>query len=215
MYPCSVANQDLTDRQLAFLRALIEHQREKGVPPSIRELQARLGLSSPRSVVQYFEALERAGFIERGSGARNIRILRAPHAPDRAETVPVPLIGHVAAGSPILAEQNIDEYIGVDRSLARPPHRYFLLRICGDSMDRAGLNDGDLALVRQQVTATPGERVVALINDAATVKIFRPGAGAVLLEPRSSNPAHKPIVVDEEFRIQGVVVAAIPFAGAP
>lgn len=209
MYPCSVASKELTERQTAFLQTLIDWQRETGVPPSIRELQQRCGFSSPRTVVQYLEVLAEAGYIERRAGARNIRVLRSASFEERTETISVPVLGQVAAGTPILAEQNIDEYIQVSRSLARPPHRYFLLRVQGDSMDRADLYDGDLVLVRQQPTAVAGERVVALIDDSATVKVFRPGAGAALLEPRSSNPAHKPIVVDHDFRILGVVVAAV------
>lgn len=205
-----MSSQDLTPRQLAFLRTLIDFQRQHGVPPTIRQMQELCGFNSPRSVVQYLDALVAAGYIERQRGARNIKVLRAGTVEGRTETVPVPVVGHVAAGLPILAEQNIDEYISVSTALARPPYQYFLLRICGTSMDRAGLNDGDLVLVRQQVTAQPGDRVVALIDDAATVKVFRPGIGAIALEPRSSDPSHKPIVVDDEFRIQGVVVATIP-----
>jgi repressor LexA len=205
-----MSSKELTPRQLAFLRVLIDFQRTHGVPPTIRQLQKLCGFASPRSVVQYLDALVAAGYIERQRGARNIKVLRAGAVEDRTDTVSVPLVGHVAAGLPILAEQNIDEYFSVSTTLARPPHSYFILRVSGTSMDRAGLNDGDLVLVRQQVTAQPGDRVVALIDDSATVKVFRPGVGVIVLEPRSSDPSHKPIVVDDEFRIQGVVVATIP-----
>ena len=169
------------------------------------------GFRSPRSVAQFLEALERAGFIHRSHGARNVRILRRPTSrlPDRADTVPVPVIGHVAAGRPILAAENVESHLHVSKKLASGRWIYFLLRVRGDSMNLAGIQDGDLVLVRQQDVADPGDRVVALIDDEATVKRFRVARDVILLEPQSTNPSHKPIVVDSDFRIQGVVVAAL------
>lgn len=203
----------LTPKQLLFLERLVQYQAREGVPPSVREMQALGGFRSPRSVAQFLDALQQAGYIERGSGARNVRVLwrSASRAlPDRANTVPVPVIGQVAAGQPILAAENFESYIQVSTSLARGPWSYFLLRVRGDSMDRAGILDGDLVLVRQQDTAKPGDHVVVLIDDSATVKRLRAGRDAILLEPVSTNPMHRPIVVGPEFRVQGVVVASIP-----
>lgn len=176
-------------------------------------MQALGGFRSPRSVAQFLDALQQAGYIERAAGARNVRILKRPPgaAPsDRADTVLVPLVGRVAAGQPILAAENVEDYIPVSTSLARGRWNYFILRVQGDSMDRAGIQHGDLVLVRQQDTAEPGDKVVALIDDNATVKRLRIGRDAILLEPLSTNPVHRPIVVGPEFRVQGVVVAAIP-----
>lgn len=170
------------------------------------------GFKSPRSISQFFDALEDAGYIQRLPGARNIRILRDPRfesGAERTETVRVPVVGNVAAGTPILAQENIEDFIDVSRMLAKGSTPHFALRVCGDSMDRAGINDGDLVLVRQQPVADSGEKVVALIDDEATVKVFRPGPESIVLEPRSSNPRHRPIVVERDFRIQGVVVATI------
>lgn len=203
----------LTPKQLLFLERLVEYQAREGVPPSVREMQALGGFRSPRSVAQFLDALQQAGYIERAAGARNVRILKRPPgaAPsDRADTVLVPLVGRVAAGQPILAAENVEDYIPVSTSLARGRWNYFILRVQGDSMDRAGIQHGDLVLVRQQDTAEPGDKVVALIDDNATVKRLRIGRDAILLEPLSTNPVHRPIVVGPEFRVQGVVVAAIP-----
>lgn len=203
----------LTPQQLLFLERLLQFQAREGVPPTVREMQALGGFRSPRSVAQFLDALEAAGYIDRAAGARNVRILKRPAdaaIPDRANTVAVPVIGRVAAGQPILAAENIEEYIPVSTRLARGHWRYFILRVRGDSMDRAGIHDGDLVLVRQQDTADPGNHVVALINEDATVKRLRIARDAILLEPMSSNPIHKPIVVDRDFRVQGVVVATIP-----
>lgn len=179
--------------------------------PSTRELQQLGGFRSPRSVGQYLEALESAGYIQRLPGARNLRLLRQSSdlLPDRSETTSIPVVGQVAAGLPLLAEENILEVRPVSRKLLRGSGLHFLLEVVGDSMNAAGIADGDLVLVRQQVTAEPGMKVVALIDDEATVKVFRPAGDVVVLEPRSTNPKHKPIIVEREFRIQGVVVATI------
>jgi repressor LexA len=122
----------------------------------------------------------------------------------------VPVIGQVAAGSPILAIENVETTVPVSKRIARPPYRYFFLRVVGDSMDRAGIQDGSLALVRQQWTARTGDLVVALVDDAATIKRLRIAGEIAVLEPMSANPRHRPIVVDGEFRIQGVVVTTMP-----
>jgi len=202
----------LTAKQQAFLRTLIDLVDQHGRPPTVREIQADAGFASTRSVAQYLDALEAAGFIVRGPGSRNLRILRqtADDIADSADTVEVPVIGTIAAGTPLLAEENTVEHRRVATHLLRRGSRHFLLRVRGDSMDQAGIIDGDLVLVRQQPTASNGDRVVALIDQDATVKRLRMGAESVLLEPVSSNPIHKPIVVSRDFRIQGVVVATIP-----
>lgn len=185
---------------------------QQGIPPSVREMQLAGGFASTRSVVQFLDALEAAGFIVRGPGARNLRIVRRAEdeLDDSAETVAVPVIGTVAAGIPLLAEQNIIDHRPVAKNLLRRGAQHFLLKVHGDSMDQAGIADGDLVLVRQQQAASNGERVVALIDDDATVKRLRIGAESVLLEPISSNPIHKPIVLRRDFKIQGVVIATIP-----
>jgi repressor LexA len=179
-------------------------------------MQAIGGFRSPRSVGQFLDALEAAGYIERGAGARNIRVLRRPPSalPDHADTVLIPVVGRVAAGRPILAAENVEGHLAVSTKLAHRAAGHFLLRVRGDSMNRAGIQDGDFVLVRQQDCADSGQVVVALIDDDATIKRLRPGRDAIVLEPASSNKAHRPIVVDREFRIQGVVVATIPGAAA-
>jgi repressor LexA len=204
-------DQRLTEQQRRFFELLLDFRRREGVMPSTRELQQLGGFRSPRSVGQYLEALESAGYIQRLPGARNLRLLRQSSdlLPDRSETTSIPVVGQVAAGLPLLAEENIVEVRPVSRKLLRGSGLHFLLEVVGDSMNAAGIADGDLVLVRQQVTAEPGMKVVALIDDEATVKVFRPAGDVVVLEPRSTNPKHKPIIVEREFRIQGVVVATI------
>jgi repressor LexA len=176
----------------------------------VRELAAALNYRSPRSASDILDALKARGVVKRGAD-RKLRLTNDPEEGQfRARTIDVPLVGTVAAGTPVLAEENIQAMVPVSISLARPPHRYFLLRVNGDSMNEAGIQDGDLVLVQQQCMAESGEKVVALIDDEATVKVLRRSCDAVLLVPRSTNPRHKPIILNQDFQIQGVVRATIP-----
>ena len=133
-----------------------------------------------------------------------------PENEHHARTVAIPLVGTVACGTPMLAEENIEAMIPVSTSLAKPGHRYFLLRAQGDSMNAAEIHDGDLVLVRQQQTANNGNIVVALIDEEATIKEFRRTTEVVVLQPKSNSPEYKPIILTREFQIQGVVVTTIP-----
>jgi repressor LexA len=110
----------------------------------------------------------------------------------------------------MLAEENIETTLPVSIALARPPHRYFVLRVKGDSMNKKGIQSGNLVLVRQQPDADNGQVVVALIDGEATIKELHKSEGAIILMPRSSNPNHRPIVLHEDFQIQGIVVNALP-----
>lgn len=178
--------------------------------PSMRELMSSLGYKSPRSASLIIDQLIKKGVLRRkeGGGLQFIRNLAEDNT--RARTVDVPFIGAVACGTPILAEENVQGMIPVSIKLARPPHRYFLLKAKGDSMDQKGIDDGDLVLVRQQTTAKDGDTVVALIDDEATIKEFRIGGETFVLKPRSRNKQHQPIVLTKDFQIQGVVVTSIP-----
>jgi repressor LexA len=108
-----------------------------------------------------------------------------------------------------LAEENVEGFIPISTNLARSGAKHFLLRVRGDSMDRVGINDGDYVLVRQQSTADLGQHVVALIDGEATVKTYYRSQDVVVLKPQSTNPAHQPIILDHDFKIQGVVVTAV------
>jgi len=127
-----------------------------------------------------------------------------------AKTIKIPVLGNVSCGSPIFAEENIETYIPVSDRLIKPSYRYFILRASGDSMDDAGINDGDLVLIRQQQTAYNGDMVVALIDNEATIKEFHHKGNMIVLKPRSINSNHQPIILSEDFRIQGIVETIIP-----
>ncbi len=199
----------LTPKEFQALRHIRNCLAHGQPAPTVRELKDLLEYRSPRSAAVILERLAAHGFIRRRPDGQ-LQLLRdLPEGAAHARTVPVPLVGAIACGAPLLAEQNIEAMIPVSLSLARPPHNYFMLRAKGNSMNRAGIQDGDLVLVRQQPTAQDGDRVVALIDDEATVKVLRRAGDAIALEPRSTNKRHEPILVTTDFQVQGVVVGTI------
>lgn len=127
------------------------------------------------------------------------------------ETILIPLLGNVACGLPIFADENIETQVPVSIKLIKKGHRYFLLRAKGDSMNNAGISDGDLVLIRQQQHAENGNHVVALINDEATIKEYHHNGSLVVLKPKSHNKKYQPIILSDDFRIQGVVESVISF----
>jgi len=203
-------DKNLNETELKAFRAIRNAVVHGGVSPSIRELAGVLGYRSPRSAMLLVNRLIDKRWIRRrqNNALQILKDLREQK--HQAQTVEVPLVGNVACGTPLLAEENIEALIPVSRSLARPGSKYFLLRAVGDSMDAVGIDDGDIMLVRQQPIADNGQKVVALIDDSATVKEFHKDKDVILLKPRSRNKTHKPFVLTDNFRIQGVVVATIP-----
>lgn len=194
--------------------ALIRNKLVHGMDmPTLREINEVTGRSSPRSAVLVLERLEKAGLIRRFG--RVIRLTSPSLSPNTSvSTIDVPLVGSVAAGIPILAEENTEAVIPVTTALARPGSKYFLLRVRGTSMNRAKvggskIEDGSIVLVRQQSSADDGEIVVALINDEATVKVLERKNNMVILRPKSSDE-YEPIVLTDNCIIQGVVIAVLP-----
>lgn len=194
--------------------ALIRNKLVHGMDmPTLREINEVTGRSSPRSAVLVLERLEEAGLIRRSG--RVIRLTSPSLSPNTSvSTIDVPLVGSVAAGVPILAEENTEAVIPVTTALARPGSKYFLLRVRGTSMNEARvggskIEDGSIVLVRQQSSAEDGQIVVALINDEATVKVLERKNNMVILRPKSSDK-YEPIVLTDNCIIQGVVIAVLP-----
>lgn len=195
-------------KALRFIRNSLIHLRS----PSVREIQRELGYRSPRSAAVIVENLIETGRIARKADGRLRLIQDLPESETHARTVLVPIVGKVACGTAMLAEENVEAFIPVSTALAKPGHRHFLLRADGDSMNAAGINNGDLLLIRQQSTADTGQHVVALIDDRATVKEFHRSSGTVVLKPRSNSSKYRPIILTSDFQIQGVVLTTIPAA---
>jgi repressor LexA len=200
----------LTARQRAILTVIRDWVRKHGYPPSTREIGAAVGLASTSSVSRHLRVLEERDFLRRGRTATrplDVRMFLEPAAGHRADpaTVGVPLVGTIAAGSPILADEATEEVLTLPRDLVGRGN-LFSLRVRGDSMIDAAICDGDIVVVRQQPDAYNGEIVAAMIDDEATVKVFRRRAGHVLLEPR--NPAYEPIDGDRAV-VLGKVVSVL------
>ncbi|MBN2754674.1 MAG: repressor LexA [Candidatus Goldbacteria bacterium] len=199
----------LSSKETELIKA-VRNTLMKGHSPSVRELMEELGYKSPRSTAELIKKLAAKGYVRRNAEGDLQIIENFSGDESRVQTVEVPLVGQVACGSPILAEENIEQMIPVSTRIASPPYRYYMLRAKGDSMNLAGINDGDAVLVRQQGTARNKEIVVALIDDEATIKEFNKSGDMVLLKPKSSNLKHKPIILTNDFMIQGIVVTTIP-----
>jgi repressor LexA len=184
---------------------LIEH----GAPPTVEELRTKLKVGSSRTVVRYLKWLEEDGDIERWPGARGLKLLRGSNK--GLETIPVPLVGEAPAGPLMVAEENIEGWFRLPKATLKPGSaKFFLLRVRGNSMNQAmvdgkRIESGDIVVVRQQPTAEKGDIVVALIDGEATIKHFEPGHDYFVLRPKSSDPQHRPIIVNQEFSIAGVV----------
>ena len=203
-------NHSLTPKELEALRFIHNKVVYRGGSPSVREIAAALGYSSPRSAALIILKLISRGLIARKKNGGLTVLKELALNRNGAYTINIPLVGSAPCGAPLLAEENIEGFVPVSRELAKAPHRYFLLRAMGDSMNRAGIDNGNLVLCRQQQTAENGERVVALIDDQASIKEFHREKDVVVLRPKSKNKKHQPIVVQRDFRIQGVVVATVP-----
>jgi repressor LexA len=199
---------DLNEKELSAIKAIRNSIVHFGTAPSTRQLMQMLGYKSTYSITLILEKLADAGYIKKENGKiRFIKDLESSNA--HARTINIPLVGNAPCGAPFLAEQNIEAEIPVSTKLATPSHKYFLLRAVGDSMNLKNINNGDLVLVRQQNTAENGDVVVALIDDEATIKEFERKKNIVLLKPKSKNKNHKPIILTDDFVIQGKIIATI------
>jgi repressor LexA len=199
----------LTDRQRQILTVIRKWALRYGYSPSTREIADELGLASTSSVGRHLRALEEWGLLRRGRATRpvDVRMFLQTSDPDRAApvTVGVPVLGDIAAGTPILAEQNSDEVLPLPRDLVGRG-TLFGLRVRGDSMIDAAICDGDIVVVKQQPEAYNGDIVAAMIDDEATVKVYRRRGGHVMLEPR--NPAYDTIPGDRA-QVLGKVVSVL------
>ena len=203
-----MAQGKISRKQQEILEYIKNQILQRGFPPAVREICEAVNLKSTSSVHSHLETLEKNGYIRRDpTKPRAIEILDDTFNLTRREMVNVPIIGQVAAGQPILAEQNIEDYfpIPADRM---PNKQTFLLKVKGESMINAGILDGDYVLVEQDSTASNGDMVVALVEDSATVKTFYKEEGVFRLQPE--NDFMDPIIV-KEVSILGKVIAVMRF----
>ncbi|HLT26261.1 MAG TPA: transcriptional repressor LexA [Zeimonas sp.] len=206
--------RDLTARQQQILSLIRQHIADTGFPPTRAEIAAQLGFRSANAAEEHLKALARKGVIELAAGAsRGIRLKRVADAHENASAVQVvsslPLVGRVAAGSPILAQEHVEASYAIDPKLFSEAPDY-LLRVRGMSMRDAGILDGDLLAVRQAHEARNGQIVVARVGDDVTVKRWRRRGNTIELLPE--NPDFEPIVVDartDAFSLEGIAVGLL------
>ena len=201
---------DLSRRQKQVLEFIQTSISQRKMPPTYREIGDALNISSTNGVADHVKALIRKGYLakpsKRGGMARGLLLTEKSHLPYHDSVVSVPLLGAVAAGSPILAEENYEKTLRLDSSMTEGNKPVFALRIRGESMMNDGILDGDIVIVRQQSTARDGDIVVALIDGEATVKRFFRERNRIRLQP--SHPTMAPIYVlpDQQTFVQGVVI---------
>ncbi len=196
--------EELSLKQLEVLRFIKEELMKKGYPPSVREICEAVKLKSTSTVHGHLERLEKKGYIRRDpTKPRAIEILNNDNFnPAKKEMVNLPIIGRVAAGTPILAQENIEDYFPVPVDFLGNQESFMLI-VKGDSMINAGILDGDYIIVQKQSTARNGDYVVALINDEATVKTYYKEKDYFRLQPE--NPYLLPIILKEVNLIGKVI----------
>lgn len=198
---------DLSPKQKLLLQIIRDYRRKNGTSPTLGELKKMLGVPFVNSVVHLLSKLEDKGYIARTPGIdRGIVPIE-----NSQQTVNIRVVGAVACGKPLLAQENVEGYIPVDKTLLYgDPNDYFFLRAVGDSMNNTdikgkSIDDGDYVLIKSQMSAIPNEKIVALIDDEATIKVLKIEKDFIALVPQSTNPANKPIILHSDFSVQGVV----------
>lgn len=196
----------LTAKQQRVLDVIRTHIRHTGQPPTVREIGTEIGVASSCTVQRHLDALERKGCIRRDRYKyRSIELADSP-IPPYTRALNAPILGQIAAGSPILAQEHVEGTFPIPMDLVNEDDKVFMLRVKGDSMIDVGIHDGDLVAVRHQQTARNGEIVAAMIEDEATVKRFYKDGKQVRLQ--AENPAYPPIMTDN-VKIIGRVIMSI------
>lgn len=183
----------LTDKQELIFSFIKESIRTSGFPPTVREIGERFQITV-KGAYDHLKAIEKKGFIRCNQNkSRAIELLVDRADTEAPDVVSIPHVGRIAAGAPILAQENVDEYLCFPRAMFRSGE-FFALTVKGDSMIDAGINDGDIAIIKKQKTAVNGDIVAALIEDEATLKVFKKEKDRIALNP--ANAAYRPIVLD-------------------
>lgn len=194
--------KQITDRQQEVLDFISAFTKSNNYPPTVREIGEHFGISL-RAVQDHIAALQKKGFLSQTQKrARSLNVISSASSDSRVFVSKVPLLGTVAAGKPLLSEENLDGYVNLTEPFVRPGKSYFALRVRGQSMIEAGILEGDLAVIEQSQTAVDGQIVVAVIDNAITLKRFYKEADRIRLQPE--NAAFQPIY-STEVTIVGIL----------
>ncbi len=210
MEKSQATKKTLTERQEGVVNAIRTWIQEHGFPPTIRELGQRLGIKSLRGVTTHLDAIVKKGYLQRTRGARSLRLLIEHSASAIEESIRIPIVGRIAAGTPFLAEENPEGHLAIDTKIfgkTPPAAKHFALRVQGMSMQGAGILDGDYVIVRQAPNAENGDIVVVLLGDEATVKRFFKENDHIRLQPE--HPTMEPVILNKQHAIEilGKVIA--------
>jgi repressor LexA len=197
----------LTERQKKILQVISKSVEKNGYPPTYQQLCDILNISSKNAIKKHMDALVKKGYIERDSSPRGLKIIHPKYKPSSNSELTIPLLGHIAAGFPIFAEENVEAYIPVTRQLIPREGRYYALRVHGDSMINAGIFENDLIIVKATTNANNNDIVVALLEDEVTVKRLIVDNKQIYLQ--AENPSYENIYPKKAWSIQGKVVGLI------
>jgi repressor LexA len=200
-------SDEITKRQKELLTFIVQQIRDHKLPPSISEMATYLKVKSKNAVAKLLDSLEKEGFIKTSGKARGIEVLNSMGEILQKGLIPIPLLGNIQAGTPHMAEEQIEEWINLPSSLIKGRRDVFLLKVRGDSMVNAGIYEGDLVIVRPTKDIKNNDIVVALLHDEATVKRFIQIKNRAYL--KAENPEYKNIYPKEEWMVQGKVVGVI------
>ena len=202
----------ITTNQQQVLSFVKKFLLEFEVSPTLKEIQKELNIPSTNTVVKHLSALENKGYIVRRKNAkRNIEIRNTGLFGQRTELISVPILASVGCDDlSVVAEQKYDEYLEVDRNFIGDKKNVIAVRAIGNSMNDAGIENGDFILVEKTEICLSGDRVVAVVGDMVTVKKIEKREGLTVLWPQSKDPKYKPIILSENFKIAGKVICTIP-----
>jgi repressor LexA len=202
-------SEAITEKQEAVLKFIEEYQMAYGKSPTLREMRENFGVSSDNSILKHLKALEEKGFIKKDDTPRGIQLLSSikEKLDMVAESVKLPVLGFVPAGGPVITDEYVNGYMTVGEELAKNSKDFFLLTVTGNSMIDAGIFEGDLVVVNNKKEPRDGDIVIALVDNANTVKRFIKKEGKVYL--KAENKDYNNIYPENELVVQGVVTALI------
>lgn len=200
--------ETLTERQEAVLGFIEEYQSAYGKSPTVREMREHFGVSSDNSILKHVKALQEKGYIEKDDTPRGIKLLsKLKEKLEGKINFELPVLGFIPAGGPVVTEESVESWMSVGEDLAKNAQDYFMLRVTGESMIDAGIIEGDLVVVDTKKQPRDGDIVVALIDNANTLKRFIKKEGKVYL--KAENKKYDDIYPENELMVQGVVTALV------
>lgn len=201
--------KELTDRQQEILEFIQEYVESYSYPPTYREICKHFSISSTNGVKRHVDALQKKGYLDMCKNASRTISVKQTTNDITSNIIEIPIVGRVAAGYPVLSDENIDSMMTIDRSFIRATENCFALKVKGESMIKAGIMEGDYVIINQQSFANNGEIIVATVNDEATLKRYSKNSGGVQLIPENDNFLPISVNFSDKFSIIGKVIGVV------